>query len=183
MNSRTIFALIATLSLGFAVACGSDDDDAIAKDDNTNTGSYDGSVDSALCGNGQLDGNEWCDTSAFATEFGDAPVCSEADATTMTCTSGCLWDSSACTITDLCEAWDWYSDLYCDPCEIMGGHEDPDCASCGDGFAANDETGAALWEDCDTNDVHGYVCTDAGFSSGTLKCDEMCQYDFNSCVE
>ncbi|MCK5688450.1 hypothetical protein KAI87_04220 [Myxococcota bacterium] len=193
MNSRTIFALIATLSLGFAVACGSDDDDAAVKDtgDTTGdtTGTYTGNIDMALCGNDVLEGNEWCDgTGYFLTSDGNAPVCSETDSTTMPCTSGCLWDTSVCVNTDYCDTMNWYNDNYCDACEIMGGTEDPDCASCGDGTAAGttyDEYLASgnLYEMCDTNDVHGASCADWGYTSGEFSCDERCQIDSSDCVE
>ncbi len=49
--------------------------------------------------------------------------------------------------------------------------------NCGNGLDLIDEG-----EECDGTNLNGRYCTTEGFSGGTLKCSEVCEFDTSSCV-
>ncbi len=64
-------------------------------------------------------------------------------------------------------------DYQCDSssCEcVLSGQE-----FCGDGIRNSQE-------DCDTDDLGGQTCLTQGYDSGTLSCDQSCEFDFSACV-
>jgi hypothetical protein len=48
--------------------------------------------------------------------------------------------------------------------------------SCNNGMAAGREQ-------CDQTDLHGFDCTDLGYSSGTLACNTNCSFDVSGCAQ
>jgi hypothetical protein len=155
------------------------------------------------CGDGVLE--EWCDGNLFIDDceyFGFTGG-------TLGCTAGCHYDFSGC-IGDACAAEGLYGNGDCDPCPLMGGTEDPDCAQyCGvaDGWCTSYVfyelgievcsvmtglpdpdcgvcgNGVADWyESCDGNDMGFMTCQDLDFSGGTLACDANCIFDTAGCV-
>ena len=113
-----------------------------------------------------------------------------------------------CSEADLCTAYDWYNDGYCDPCQLLGGTADPDCeASCGfDTVCMNYfESDHHVWlcddlgftdpdcgtcgngaiegfEDCDTDNLNGWTCEELNFVGGTITCRIDCALDYNGCI-
>ncbi len=162
------------------------------------------------CGDSTLDYDENCDGASFYSEVKRSctDYWNDSDTTQITCSNLCGPDLSSCAKSDLCESYSWYNDGLCDPCHLMGGNADPDCAAtciadgvCSDMFsydtgvwscqaAINDidpDCGACGngiaegWEICDGNDHYGYDCTDMGYSGGTLACDAHCVFDVSGC--
>ena len=79
----------------------------------------------STCGDGVLD--EWCD----GTQVIDDCQYFGFSGGTLACTAGCYYEFSGC-VGDACAADGLYGDGVCDPCPLMGGTQDPDCAQlCG----------------------------------------------------
>lgn len=163
------------------------------------------------CGNGSIDGNEACDGAAWGLTIG--PSCSEFGLGngTVSCSSTCGVDFSSCQQTDFCAVNGFYNDgAICDPCELLGGTADPDCATlCGaeDNVCSNTFSqwgqvyvcDAAGIEDpdcgacgngslngaelCDGSDFRPgqNTCLDYGFVGGTLGCRDDCTPNLADC--
>jgi hypothetical protein len=159
------------------------------------------------CGDGTRQGLERCDTDDLG-----GYTCVDYGFTggTLGCTAECVPDLSQCT-GDMCQANGWYSDGWCDPCELYGGTPDPDCdtvcttsdGTCGSYPDTLTGTSTCLWsqgtedpdcgtcgdgtaseaEWCDGTDLGYYTsCADFGYSGGTLACRSDCAYDTSSCT-
>jgi len=162
------------------------------------------------CGNATADIHELCDGTSWDTTTGAAPTCADVGlgAGDLACNADCSVDASNCETTDLCTAWDFYNDGYCDPCDLMGGVADVECNTlCGaDGYCADyydTITGVRTCrhaglhdpdcgpcgdglrqpdEECDTTDFGGIGCADIeGFTDGVLGCRGDCVLDITSC--
>jgi hypothetical protein len=125
---------------------------------------------------------------------------------TTSCSANCEYDFSGCQ-GDFCDLNSWYGDGYCDPCELLGGTPDPDCATactadgtCGSyisafgfttcvyetgaedpdcGLCGDGTTDPTEW--CDTDDFTA-SCWSLGYAAGTLACDAACQFDPSGCI-
>lgn len=94
-------------------------------------------IDRGPCGNGVLNGTEACDGQAFANgadctgyNLGDGQLA---------CNASCQVSFAGCQLMDYCTANGLYANGQCDPCELLGGVMDPECATvCGmDGVCAD----------------------------------------------
>lgn len=156
----------------------------------------------SFCGDG-VPGEDFCDGDAWVI----GPSCADfgLGTGTMTCTAQCIPDTSSCSNPDYCDANNYYNDGWCDPCELMGGIPDPDCAHCGaaDGFCSEyygpggftcqrlgtpdpdcGTCGNGIAEGselCDGNDIL-YSCTDGFYAGGTIGCQPDCTLDFTNCI-
>ncbi len=200
------YAFWGTVALLFNISCGSDSE---TSNDNTSGDLTRGYQDLTTCGNGFLDYYEACDGSKFLTDDGLSKACSDSDPASIRCDAECKESYVACTATDMCEAWGWYGDDFCDPCEDLGGHADPACeSSCGaNDFCADyynfgsqewtcqsrhgvqdpdcDVCGNGVAEDaqwCDGADMHELLCQDFGYAGGTLSCHDDCMLDVSLCT-
>ena len=164
---------------------------------------------SDLCGDGFLDLYEGCDDTLFHGEYGPTTAyeCAEDDVTLMSCDSTCGLSRASCTEKDLCEAWGWYGDDYCDACQLLGGNADPDCTTlcAADDVCANYfDTGRHVWtcteagltdpdcgtcgddtldseEWCEGDDLGGMTCENLGYTGGTLTCRPDCLPNTSGC--
>lgn len=97
------------------------------------------------CGDGVVNAYEACDGNAFS--FSDTScsgVLGNPLATgNVVCSSACKLDLSSCVVdaqsySDHCAAQGYYSDGFCDPCEVWGGTRDEDCDMCGHDSTCSD---------------------------------------------
>lgn len=168
----------------------------------------------AACGNGVIDGFEICDGSAWG--FYGGPSCADFGLGTgnATCSASCTPVFTACQQVDLCEAYGWYNEStpYCDPCERLGGHADPDCITacaqgggCGDNFNSyagvysctaagrpdpdcgtcgnGSINGGELCDGATFFNASADSCAEWGFSGGTLGCRADCVPNFAACTK
>ncbi len=160
------------------------------------------------CGNGAINGLEACDGTAFASGVSCAALGLRTGA--LTCKNDCTIDTAGCGVSDYCAANNKYGDGACDPCDLLGGTEDPDCdmvcgadGTCGDRFdnLTNAWTCRRLGKtdpDCgmcgnnitDGNELcdgrafanNQITCTDYGFLGGDLACKSDCSPNFAGCT-
>ncbi len=157
------------------------------------------------CGDGAVNGLEWCDGSAWSYRGG--PACADLGlgAGNMTCSPTCTPDLSGCQSPDYCAANLGYLNGWCDACDLVGGTVDTECAStCGDDGACADYFDAMTHvhtcahqalvdpnctcgdgaqngrEWCDGADLT-YSCVDLGFSGGPLACNPDCTFNYDGC--
>ncbi|MBU1537270.1 hypothetical protein KKF84_18275, partial [Myxococcota bacterium] len=148
----------------------------------------------ATCGNGTLDNGEACEPGlAFSTTCRDLGFLGG----TLTCSSSCQWNTTACNNIDLCGNGIADNGEACDGA-AMNGHTclsegfytgtvscNADCTvntsecsgSCGDG-TLDDGYG----EVCDGALLGANTCISAGFYEGTLACDMSCGLDTSGCT-
>lgn len=177
----------------------------------------------AGCGNGVVDGFERCDKNGTTMYGSSSCAAFFLGGGTVSCTSTCALDVSGCDIydeaasasvpADFCELYGYYGDgEFCDPCEALGGHADPDCAAlCGANGVCADYWSplANVWtcrskgltdpdcgvcgnglaegyEHCDgleANANFSVDCVDYGYAGGTLACRADCSFNFGGCTD
>lgn len=149
-----------------------------------------------LCGNGNLEGEEECESGALQGASCDSLGLGSGS---LSCSAECRFDTSGC---DTCgdgaiqggEECDG-ADLAGNTCESLGmgtgsltctgcGYNTVGCSgpepeatpdTCGDGIR---QTGEA----CDGSDLAGETCATRGFAGGTLGCQVRCSFDTSSCT-
>ena len=154
---------------------------------------------SPVCGDGLIEGTETCDDSNTDGGDGCSSICLVESGYT------CSGEPSTCQVTPGieicndgidndndgnrdCRDTDCIGDAFC--MNLRAGRQcvdDADCSSnncidsicklvvCGDGVI---DTG----EQCDGADLNSQTCQTQGFDSGTLSCDNSCNFDTSSCA-
>ncbi len=160
-----------------------------------------------VCGNGVVEGSEQCDGSNLN---GQSCVTQGYMGGSLTCTSGCAFDTSGCgDIPEICsdgadndgdgeidcEDSDCFGDPACDGENEYDCHngldddgdgltdcDDPDCA----GSPACSASGCGdgniqAPEACDGDDLGGKTCMILGYEAGELACTSLCGFDVSGC--
>lgn len=147
----------------------------------------------AVCGNGIMEAGEQCDGANLAGQ-----TCANSGFTsgTLSCTSSCTLNTSACVTTGpVCGNGIIDEGEQCDGANLNG-------KACTDGGFAGGVlacTSLCTWdgsgclsslcgnglidpgEDCDGTNLNGKACTDGGFAGGTLACTSSCKWDGTRC--
>jgi len=144
-----------------------------------------------LCGDGITTPPEVCDDANNNDGDGCNATC-ESDETcgngyqdlTEVCDDGNNNDGDGCNAT--CESDETCGNGYQDLTEVCDDGNNNDGDGCNATCESTEICGNDIvdfGEDCDGFELNGTMCTDLGFTDGTLSCDFSCQFDTSSCVQ
>ncbi|MEK7617295.1 MAG: DUF4215 domain-containing protein, partial [Patescibacteria group bacterium] len=133
-----------------------------------------------ICDNGNLEVGELCDKTLL-----NGIVCTDLGYTggTLACDSNCQFVTSQCTsVTIGCGNGVIDSEETCDDGNIVNG--DGCSSTCQDEIPGPicDNGNLEVGELCDKTLLNGIVCTDLGYTGGTLACDSNCQFVTSQCT-
>lgn len=189
-------ALLVCIVFTGALGCSSRVSSSTNGDTDDATGDGDDISTSSGCGNDERRGYEECD----GTDLGGATCVSAGyEGGTLGCTATCTYDATGCTGAgpscgdgaatgfEQCDG----DDLLDGSCAALGYDGGTlacaaDCrydttACTGPAPVCGDQTAEGL-EQCDGADLREQACTDFGFASGQLECDETCQIVTGGCT-
>jgi len=147
-----------------------------------------------VCGDGNAEGTEECDISDFK---GRSCITEEYLSGTLTCTDECAFDVSGCEIDPECGNGDPDDGEECEPgdteacniyqfqsgtvtCTNTCSWDENACVpldTCNDSGYGQIDSG----EECDGTNLNGRTCILEQYDSGTLSCNNQCQFDTSDC--